>query len=65
MARDLARLGIGFEEIDISGTELLESAYGNAIPVLMNGETEVARAPQTERSLKDALIRVGLLATVR
>ena len=65
MARDLAQVGIGFEEIDISGAELMESSYGNAIPVLMNGDTEVARAPQTERSLKDALIRAGLLATVR
>ncbi len=65
MARDLEQLGFAFEEVDISRTESLERAYGEAIPVLMKGDSEVARAPQTERSLKDALIHAGLLATVR
>ncbi len=65
MARDLRRWGVGFEEVDVEQDEALERAYGEAIPVLLDGSVEVARAPQTERSLRDALIRVGLLPTVR
>jgi glutaredoxin len=65
MARDLRRWGVGFEEVDVEQDEALERAYGEAIPVLLDGSVEVARAPQTERSLRDALIRAGLLPTVR
>ncbi len=65
MARDLSRLGINFQEIDIAQDEALESAYGDAIPVLLTGDSEVARAPQTERSLRDALIRAGFAPAVR
>ena len=65
MAEDLSRLGIDFQEIDIARDEALESAYGDAIPVLLTGDSEVARAPQTERSLRDALIRAGFSPAVR
>jgi Glutaredoxin-like domain (DUF836) len=65
MARDLQRLRVEFEEIDVEQDEALERAYGESIPVLLDGENEIARAPQTERSLRDALIRADLLPAVR
>jgi hypothetical protein len=65
MARVLRRLRVDFDEVDIEQDEALERAYGEAIPVLMAGDFEIARAPQTERSLRDALIRVGMLPAVR
>ena len=65
MAHDLRRLGVGFVEIDIEQDESLEQAYGESIPVLLNGEREVIRAPHTERALRDALTRAGLLPAVR
>lgn len=61
MARDLRRLHLAFEEVNIEQDESLERAYGEAIPVLFAGEREVARAPQTERSLREALTHSGLL----
>lgn len=65
MARDLKRLRIEFDEVDIEQHAALERAYGESIPVLLRGGLEVARAPQTERSLREALIRFGLLPAVR
>ena len=65
MARDLRRLRVGFEEVDIERDESLGRAFGEAIPVLLSGGFEIARAPQTERSLREALIRHGLLPAVR
>jgi glutaredoxin len=61
MARDLRRLRLAFEEVDIEQDETLERAYGESIPVLLAGDREVARAPQTERTLRAALARGGLL----
>jgi hypothetical protein len=65
MARDLRRLGLNFDEVDIEQDETLEHAYGESIPVLFHGERELARAPQTERSLKETLTRAGLLPVLR
>ena len=61
MARDLHRLRVAFEEVDIEQDAALERAYGESIPVLMQGDNEIARAPQTERTLRQALSRAGLL----
>jgi hypothetical protein len=61
MARDLRRLRLSFEEIDIEQDETLERLYGESIPVLLAGDHEIARAPQTERSLRQVLSRAGLL----
>jgi hypothetical protein len=65
MARDLHRLRVDFDEVDIEDDQELERAYGEAIPVLLDGEVEIARSPQTERSLREALTRAGLLPAVR
>ncbi len=61
MAHDLQRLRVAFDDIDIEQDEALEQAYGESIPVLMQGSREIARAPQTERTLRQALNRAGLL----
>jgi glutaredoxin len=61
MARDLDSLQISFDTIDIDQDESLVRAYGEVIPVLLLGEQEVARAPQTPASLRDSLKRAGLL----
>jgi glutaredoxin len=65
MAEDLRRLRVDFDEIDIEQDQSLERTYGEAIPVLMNRDVEIARAPQTQRSLRDALVHAGLLPAVR
>ncbi len=65
MAADLSRLGIDFQEIDIDQDEALGSAYGDSIPVLLDGDKELARAPQTQRSLRDVLTRAGFSPAVR
>ena len=61
MALALRDLGVVFESVNIEVEPALEAAYGELIPVLMNGEVEVARAPQTPRTLKRALERGGVL----
>lgn len=61
MARDLSRLHLSFDTINIELDEELERAYGESIPVLMLGEREIARAPQTAASLEQALRRAGAL----
>jgi glutaredoxin len=62
MARDLSRLGVSFDTIDIEADAALEAEYGEVIPVLLAHEQEVARAPQTEATLKRALQRYGLVS---
>jgi hypothetical protein len=64
MARDLQRLRMPFEEIDIEQDPALERAYGELIPVLLQGNTEIARAPQDESTLRRALSRAGLLSAL-
>jgi glutaredoxin len=61
MARDLDSLQIPFDTIDIDQHESLVKTYGEVIPVLLLGEQEIARAPQTPAMLRDSLMRVGLL----
>lgn len=65
MARDLTRLKLQFVTIDIESDASLEAAYGEAIPVLMDGEQEIARAPQTRASLERTLRRAGILRDAR
>lgn len=58
VARDLSRLGVRFDTIDIEMDETLERRYGEAIPVLLLDGHEIARAPidatALERALRDA-----------
>ena len=61
MAGDLSRLRVPFDAINIEDDVALEAAFGESIPVLFEGEREIARAPQTRDSLKKALQRAGVL----
>jgi hypothetical protein len=61
MAGDLTKLRLAFDSIDIEQDASLEATYGEAIPVLFDGEREIARAPQTRESLLAALKRAGVL----
>ena len=61
MARSLDELGLPYEAVNIEDSEALTAAYRDVIPVLMQGEQEVARAPQSTRTLKRALRRSGVL----
>ena len=60
-ARDLARLGIAFDTIDVDMNEGLARRYGEVIPVILAGDTEVVRAPFTLPALRRALARAGLV----
>ncbi|HEY4685191.1 MAG TPA: glutaredoxin family protein [Dehalococcoidia bacterium] len=60
-ARDLTRLGVAFDTIDIDRDEALAQRYGEAIPVLLLGERELARAPLGATALEKALRQAGLL----
>lgn len=61
MARTLGELNLRFETVNIEEDPGLEAAYGESIPVLLQGEAEVARAPQSPRTLKRALERSGVI----
>ncbi len=53
-------LGLTFETIDVGGDVALAGLYGDAIPVLLNDDREVARAPLTRGALRKALKSLGL-----
>jgi hypothetical protein len=61
MAAGLTSLRLPFDAIDIEQDSALEAAYGESIPVLLEGDRELARAPQTRKSLKEALQRAGVM----
>ena len=62
-ARDLARMGLAFDLVDVDGDEAMADRYGESIPVLLAGETEVVRAPFTVPALRKALASHGLAAS--
>ena len=64
-ARDLTRLGIAFATIDLDMDDKLAARYGDFIPVLLNGDHEIVRAPFTVPALRRALDRAGVLATAQ
>jgi len=61
MAVDLSKLRVGFDLVNVEQDPTLEAAYGESIPVLFDGDREIARAPQTRISLSNALKQAGLL----
>lgn len=61
MASALQELGLAFEAVNIEEDPVLEAEYGLVIPVLFHEDTEVARAPQSARTLKRALRRSGVI----
>lgn len=61
MAAGLRDLGLEFDVVNIEEDPELEAAFGEVIPVLMRGDIEVMRAPQSPHSLKRALQRSGVI----
>jgi len=61
MASALQELGLAFEAVNIEENPVLASEYASVIPVLFHKDTEVARAPQSPRTLKRALRRAGVI----
>jgi hypothetical protein len=59
-AVDLNRLGIPFDTIDVDMDAVLADRYGDAVPVVLDGEFEIVRAPFTLPQLQAALARHGL-----
>ena len=61
MAHFLRELGVAFDLVDVDEDAALSAAFGDAIPVLMQGGVEIARAPQSSRTLERTLRRCGVL----
>jgi glutaredoxin len=59
-SRHLTSLGIAFDTIDVDKDEALASRYGDWVPVLLDGDVEVVRAPFTLPSLRKAIARAKL-----
>ena len=55
VAGHLRDLGFQFDTIDVDSDPALAERYGGAIPVVLNGEAEVARMPMSRGSLRQAL----------
>ena len=51
----LRRLRIGFDTVDVDSDNELRRRFGDAIPVILAGEFEVARAPIDDASLREKL----------
>ena len=65
--RDLDLLGVRYEVVDIDRDEeesLLER-YNDVIPVILHGETEIARAPIDRKGLQKTLERLKLTGAQR
>ena len=60
MAQALQELDVAFDHVNVEDDPVLEARYGSAIPVLLHDDTEIARAPQSARTLKRALQRAGV-----
>ena len=56
----LIRNGIAFEEVDIDADAALVEAYGEAVPVILVGGREIARAPIEPGALLGNLARAGI-----
>jgi len=62
LAEELARLGVSFTTLDVDDDPALARLYSECVPVLLNDDEELARAPFTGRSLKQALRFAGVLS---
>jgi thioredoxin reductase (NADPH) len=63
--RDLDILGVAYEVVDVDQDDALQERYGDLIPVLMHGETEIARAPIERSRLEKALAHLRLTGARR
>lgn len=59
-AEALRDLGLPFETIDVDQDSRLLALYNEAIPVILDADREVIRAPITKDGLKSALRDINL-----
>jgi hypothetical protein len=59
---DLRRMGIRFQLTDVDSDVELQRQYGDAVPVLLMGDMELARAPLDVSTLRGVLNRYRLSA---
>jgi hypothetical protein len=55
--RDLEALGAPHELLDIDAEPELLRLYGDAVPVLLDGDREILRAPMSRKDIEQALLR--------
>ena len=60
VAATLSDMGVAFATIDVDTDAELQRRYGDAVPVLLNGDTQIASAPLTERDLRRAVEGAGI-----
>jgi hypothetical protein len=65
IAERLDALGVEYTATDIDTDPALVTAYGDAIPVLLLGDGEIARAPIDTAALRGALERAGIRGRAR
>jgi hypothetical protein len=64
--RDLDRLGVTYQLVDIDrDDDALLERYNDFIPVILYGETELARAPIDAKALRKQLDRLKLVGVNR
>ena len=51
MAQALRALGVAFDEIDVDSDARLDELYGESVPVLFKGETELCRHRLTPEAI--------------
>jgi hypothetical protein len=61
----LTSLGLPYKLVDIDADPSLQQRYTYAIPVLLHGDTELARAPIDPSDLEAALAGAGLIQESR
>ena len=59
-ARALRDLGLEYDVADVDANPRLLALYGDAVPVVLAGDSEVCRAPVTISVLRSALRAVNL-----
>ena len=55
---DLDSIGAPYELIDIDTEPKLVSLYDNAVPVLLDSDRELLRAPMSRRDIEEAISRL-------
>jgi glutaredoxin len=59
-ARALRELRLDYDVVDVNADPALLALYHEAVPVILDGEREVCRAPITTATLRSALNQVTL-----
>jgi hypothetical protein len=61
LGRELDRLSLPYESLDVDKDDALLSLYDETVPVLLLDGREIARAPVSRNALRSLLSRAGVL----